>query len=98
ARRLEAAVACLREGAVAEADAPDAGMVYGTGCAPFLGGPMRYAEARGVAAVVQRLRELAAECGERFAPDPGWERAGDWLERVPVAAAGADSEGSRTRA
>lgn len=35
--------ACLHEGVVADADLLDAGMVFGTGFAPFRGGPMRYA-------------------------------------------------------
>jgi len=39
-RLLNEAMACLRAGVVADADAVDAGMVYGTGFAPFLGGPM----------------------------------------------------------
>ena len=38
----EAAVACLREGVVADADLVDAGVIFGTGFAPFRGGPMHY--------------------------------------------------------
>lgn len=34
---------CLQEGVVADADLLDAGMVFGTGFAPFRGGPMHYA-------------------------------------------------------
>lgn len=36
--------ACLAEGVVADADLLDAGMIFGTGFAPFRGGPMHYAE------------------------------------------------------
>ena len=65
-------VACLREGIVEDADLIDAGVIFGTGFAPFRGGPLHYARARGVAACVQRLQELAQRHGARFAPDEGW--------------------------
>ncbi len=65
-------VACLREGIVADADLADAAVIFGTGFAPFRGGPLAYARARGTAAVVARLGELAARHGARFRPDPGW--------------------------
>ena len=64
--------ACLRERIVEDADLVDAAVVFGTGFAPFRGGPLRYARSRGVAAVVARLKELSARYGERFQPDPGW--------------------------
>jgi 3-hydroxyacyl-CoA dehydrogenase / enoyl-CoA hydratase / 3-hydroxybutyryl-CoA epimerase len=67
------AVACLRDGVVTEADLLDVGMIFGTGYAPFRGGPLAYARTRGVDACVARLRELAARHGARFAPDAGWE-------------------------
>jgi 3-hydroxyacyl-CoA dehydrogenase/enoyl-CoA hydratase/3-hydroxybutyryl-CoA epimerase len=67
------AVACLREGVVTDADLLDAGMVFGTGFAPFRGGPIRYARERGVAEVVARLEQLEARHGDRFRPDPGWQ-------------------------
>src|SRR5438046_40476 len=74
--------ACLRERIVEDADLVDAAVVFGTGFAPFRGGPLRYARSRGVAAVVARLKELSARYGERYQPDPGWtaiERAvTDW--------------------
>ena len=64
--------ACLRERIVEDADLVDAAVVFGTGFAPFRGGPLRYARSRGVAAVVARLKDLTARYGERFQPDPGW--------------------------
>ncbi len=64
--------ACLRERVVEDADLVDAAVLFGTGFAPFRGGPLAYARARGVAAVVARLTELAARYGERFQPDRGW--------------------------
>jgi 3-hydroxyacyl-CoA dehydrogenase/enoyl-CoA hydratase/3-hydroxybutyryl-CoA epimerase len=69
---LNEAVACLRERVVEDADLLDAGMIFGTGFAPFRGGPLHYARARGVPAIVTRLEELAARHGPRFKPDRGW--------------------------
>jgi 3-hydroxyacyl-CoA dehydrogenase/enoyl-CoA hydratase/3-hydroxybutyryl-CoA epimerase len=40
------AQACLDEGIVASADLVDAGMIFGTGFAPFTGGPMHYLRER----------------------------------------------------
>jgi 3-hydroxyacyl-CoA dehydrogenase/enoyl-CoA hydratase/3-hydroxybutyryl-CoA epimerase len=50
----------------------DAAVIFGAGFAPFRGGPLTYARARGLPAVVTRLEELAARYGARFAPDAGW--------------------------
>ncbi len=69
---LNEAVACLREGVVADADLLDAGMIFGTGFAPFRGGPLHYARERGVDAIVARLTELESRHGARFRPDAGW--------------------------
>jgi 3-hydroxyacyl-CoA dehydrogenase / enoyl-CoA hydratase / 3-hydroxybutyryl-CoA epimerase len=69
---LNEAVACLREGIVEDPDLLDAGMIFGTGFAPFRGGPVHYARQRGVAAIVARLEELERVHGARFRPDPGW--------------------------
>jgi 3-hydroxyacyl-CoA dehydrogenase/enoyl-CoA hydratase/3-hydroxybutyryl-CoA epimerase len=66
-------VACLREGIVTDADLVDAGVIFGAGFAPFRGGPLHYARARGVTQVVSRLEALAAAHGERFRPDAGWQ-------------------------
>jgi len=69
---LNEAVACLREQVIDDADLLDAGMIFGTGFAPFRGGPLHYARARGAAAIVARLEQLAAKYGPRFKPDAGW--------------------------
>ncbi len=66
-------VAALREGIVADADAVDGAMIFGTGYAPFRGGPLNYARSRGLDEVVSALRALAQKYGGRFAPDAGWE-------------------------
>ena len=65
-------VACLRERVVESEDLVDAAVLFGTGFAPFRGGPLTYARARGISAVVTRLKELAQRYGERFRPDEGW--------------------------
>jgi 3-hydroxyacyl-CoA dehydrogenase / enoyl-CoA hydratase / 3-hydroxybutyryl-CoA epimerase len=65
-------VACLRERVVESPDLADAAVLFGTGFAPFRGGPLNYARARGIDAVVARLTELATRHGERFRPDAGW--------------------------
>jgi 3-hydroxyacyl-CoA dehydrogenase/enoyl-CoA hydratase/3-hydroxybutyryl-CoA epimerase len=70
---LNEAVACLREGVVADSDLLDAGMIFGTGFAPFRGGPLHYARRRGPEAIVARLRELEHKYGARFRADRGWE-------------------------
>ncbi len=71
-RMLNEAVACLREGIIQDADLVDAGMVFGTGFAPFRGGPMHYAHSRGESEIVETLTRLAERHGERFTPDAGW--------------------------
>jgi 3-hydroxyacyl-CoA dehydrogenase/enoyl-CoA hydratase/3-hydroxybutyryl-CoA epimerase len=66
-------VACLREGIVDNADVVDGAMIFGTGYAPFRGGPLNYTRTRGVDDVVATLRRLVEKFGGRFAPDAGWE-------------------------
>jgi 3-hydroxyacyl-CoA dehydrogenase/enoyl-CoA hydratase/3-hydroxybutyryl-CoA epimerase len=46
---LREAEAALREGVVADADLVDAGLIFGTGFAPFRGGPIHYLRSRGQA-------------------------------------------------
>jgi len=65
-------VACLREGIVDSADMIDGAMIFGTGYAPFRGGPLNYARSRGVQNVTATLYALAVRFGDRFRPDAGW--------------------------
>ena len=67
------AVSCLHDGTVADADLLDAGVIFGTGFAPFRGGPIAYARAEGAVKLRARLEALAAAHGERFKPRPGWD-------------------------
>jgi len=70
---LNESIACLREGVIGNMDLVDVGMIFGTGFAPFRGGPMHYMEQRGRQDIVDRLKELEGQYGERFAADAGWE-------------------------
>jgi 3-hydroxyacyl-CoA dehydrogenase/enoyl-CoA hydratase/3-hydroxybutyryl-CoA epimerase len=70
---LDVCVTCLREGIVADESIVDGAMIFATGFAPFRGGPMHYARARGVADVRDTLKTLAQKYGPRFQPDPGWD-------------------------
>jgi 3-hydroxyacyl-CoA dehydrogenase/enoyl-CoA hydratase/3-hydroxybutyryl-CoA epimerase len=74
---LNEAANCLQEGIVADADLIDAGVIFGTGFAPFRGGPLQHARQTGVDAVISRLTELAARHGSRFQPSPGWKLLGN---------------------
>lgn len=72
-RLCNEAVACLHDGVVADADLLDAGVIFGTGFAPFRGGPIQHIRSEGAAKLRQRLEQLASRHGERFTPRPGWD-------------------------
>jgi len=80
------AVACLREGVVSDADLLDAAVIFGTGFAPFRGGPIAYARARGIPDCVRRLTDLATRHGDRFRPDAGWNLLDQGLQTVNAVA------------
>jgi 3-hydroxyacyl-CoA dehydrogenase/enoyl-CoA hydratase/3-hydroxybutyryl-CoA epimerase len=67
------AIACLAEHVVDDADLLDAGVIFGTGFAPFRGGPIQYVRTEGVATVRERLAKLEAKHGARFAAKEGWD-------------------------
>ncbi|MGY6517291.1 MAG: 3-hydroxyacyl-CoA dehydrogenase NAD-binding domain-containing protein [Lysobacteraceae bacterium] len=67
------AVACWHEGVVDDADLLDAGVIFGTGFAPFRGGPITHARSVGPARLKARLEQLAGRHGDRFLPRPGWD-------------------------
>jgi 3-hydroxyacyl-CoA dehydrogenase/enoyl-CoA hydratase/3-hydroxybutyryl-CoA epimerase len=66
-------VACLREGIVDNPDAVDGAMIFGTGYAPFRGGPLNYARTRGAKNVASTLGALTQKFSGRFTPDAGWD-------------------------
>ncbi|MBJ7573678.1 3-hydroxyacyl-CoA dehydrogenase NAD-binding domain-containing protein [Luteimonas sp. MC1828] len=70
---INEAVAALHDGVVADADLLDAGVIFGTGFAPFRGGPIQYVRETGVDVILARLKALQATHGDRFAPRPGWD-------------------------
>ena len=69
-----AALACHADGVVEDTDLVDAGVIFGTGFAPFRGGPIQYARQRGIEEVVRRMESLAASYGPRFAPHAAWKK------------------------
>jgi 3-hydroxyacyl-CoA dehydrogenase/enoyl-CoA hydratase/3-hydroxybutyryl-CoA epimerase len=71
-RFLNEAAACLQEEIVDDKDLLDAGIIFGTGFAPFRGGPMNYSLQEGVDSIVQAMTDYAGNYGERFSPVDGW--------------------------
>ncbi|MEN8264323.1 MAG: 3-hydroxyacyl-CoA dehydrogenase family protein, partial [Nitrospirota bacterium] len=74
-RMVNEAAACLNEGVVKDADLLDAGIIFGTGFAPFRGGPLNYQRTEGVYNMRDRLEELEEHYGKRFHPVSMIERA-----------------------
>jgi 3-hydroxyacyl-CoA dehydrogenase/enoyl-CoA hydratase/3-hydroxybutyryl-CoA epimerase len=70
---LNEAVACLHDRVVDDADLLDAGVIFGTGFAPFRGGPIQYIRDTGADALKAKLEALASRHDARFAPRPGWD-------------------------
>jgi 3-hydroxyacyl-CoA dehydrogenase/enoyl-CoA hydratase/3-hydroxybutyryl-CoA epimerase len=62
------AAACLGERVAENAETIDLAMVLGTGWAPHRGGPLHYADDRGLEAVARSMKELAKRSGPRFEP------------------------------
>jgi len=69
---LNEAVAALREKIVEDADLLDAGVIFGTGFAPFRGGPLHYIRSEKKEVWLHRMAGLAERHGGRFVPDEGW--------------------------
>ncbi len=70
---LNESVACLAEEVVADAELLDAGVIFGTGFAPFRGGPIQYIRSQGVDHLKAELESLAERHGPRFKPRDGWD-------------------------
>ena len=70
-RMVNEAAICLRDGVVDDADLLDAGMIFGTGFAPFRGGPMHYAEHFGHDKLNELITQLETQYGARFKADKG---------------------------
>jgi 3-hydroxyacyl-CoA dehydrogenase/enoyl-CoA hydratase/3-hydroxybutyryl-CoA epimerase len=67
---INEAAMCLEENIVDDAQDVDLAMIMGAGFAPFRGGPLRYADACGVARVVEDLQRLKDEGEPQFDPCP----------------------------
>jgi 3-hydroxyacyl-CoA dehydrogenase/enoyl-CoA hydratase/3-hydroxybutyryl-CoA epimerase len=70
---LNESVAALHDGVVADGDLLDAGVIFGTGFAPFRGGPIQHIRAVGADVLLAKLKALEAKYGARFAPRAGWD-------------------------
>ncbi|MFT5599662.1 MAG: 3-hydroxyacyl-CoA dehydrogenase/enoyl-CoA hydratase/3-hydroxybutyryl-CoA epimerase [Urechidicola sp.] len=73
-RFLNEAAACIDEKIVDNKDLLDAGIIFGTGFAPFRGGPMNYSLQTSVGEITQTMTEYAPLYGERFNPVKGWKK------------------------
>ncbi len=61
---------CLGEGVLSKAYDGDVGAVFGLGFPPFLGGPFKYTDLKGIQNIVADLRRLEEKYGKRFSPAP----------------------------
>ncbi|MFQ5560373.1 MAG: hypothetical protein ACE5FU_07300, partial [Nitrospinota bacterium] len=66
------AVSSLKDRVVEEEELLDAGIIFGTGFAPFRGGPVRYIRTRGAQETKKTLLGLSEKYGKRFMPGSGW--------------------------
>ncbi len=73
-RMLDESFACLREEVVEDGDLLDAGMIFGTGFAPFRGGPIHYAKKQGIHELYEQFRRICEERGEKLTADDVWEQ------------------------
>jgi len=73
-RYLNEAVACLEERIVESPEQLDAGMIFGTGFAPFTGGPLNYIQTLTAAQCMKIMNQLMDSLGDRFTPHKGWEK------------------------
>lgn len=71
-RFLNEAAACKREGIVDDDDLIDAGVIFGTGFAPFRGGPLHYIKSTGASELNQQLNQFKQRYGDRFNADEAW--------------------------
>ncbi len=62
------AALCLQEGIIANPLDGDIGAIFGIGFPPFLGGPFRYCDAKGVDNIVKSLEDLSSKYTARFKP------------------------------
>jgi 3-hydroxyacyl-CoA dehydrogenase / enoyl-CoA hydratase / 3-hydroxybutyryl-CoA epimerase len=64
------AIRCLGEGILRSPRDGDVGAIFGLGFPPFLGGPLRYADAQGPGRILERIEHYQEKFGKRFEPAP----------------------------
>jgi 3-hydroxyacyl-CoA dehydrogenase / enoyl-CoA hydratase / 3-hydroxybutyryl-CoA epimerase len=67
---INEAALCLQEGILLSPRDGDIGAVFGLGFPPFLGGPFRYIDSRGLPKILSLMQELEKRHGARFTPAP----------------------------
>ena len=67
-RFVNEAVKCVEDEIIESPMVGDIGMVFGTGFAPFRGGPFRYLDQVGVSNFVDQMNRLADQYGPQFEP------------------------------
>ena len=72
-RLLNEAAACIDEKIVDNKNLLDAGIIFGTGFAPFRGGPLNYSLQQSVENITQSMTQYGEQYGERFNPVDGWK-------------------------
>jgi 3-hydroxyacyl-CoA dehydrogenase/enoyl-CoA hydratase/3-hydroxybutyryl-CoA epimerase len=70
---LNECVACLDEGIVESQQHLDGGVIFGTGYAPFTGGPIKTIQDRDATDILTKLQKLAEQKGARYTPSEGWK-------------------------
>lgn len=71
-RYLNESIACLHDGIVENQSQLDGALIFGTGFAPFTGGPTNYIADQQPAVMLKRLQQLHSRYGDRFKPSMGW--------------------------
>lgn len=62
---------CLSDQVAESSDLIDSGMVFGTGFAPFRGGPLHYLNSIGTEVAIDKLKKLEKIYGKKFHPSSG---------------------------
>ncbi|MCK4705744.1 MAG: enoyl-CoA hydratase/isomerase family protein [Gammaproteobacteria bacterium] len=70
---LNESVACLCEGIVKNEDMIDAGVIFGTGFAPFRSGTIHHIHSEGAENLIAKMSVLEKQFGERFKADEYWK-------------------------
>lgn len=69
---INEATSCLRDDVVENEDLLDAGVIFGTGFAPFRGGPIKYIHDTGKHQLQTEMEKFQQTYGNRFTQDNGW--------------------------